>query len=403
MIWTKVTLSDVATLNYGKSLPAKKRVPGNIPVYGSNGIVGTHDTPFVRSPGIIVGRKGSVGAVHISPKEFCPIDTTYFITPEDSKCNFDFLYFMLIHIDLPRLVSDLVPGLNRDLAYSQEVLVPPLEEQHKIATLLLTVKRAIEQQKRLIALTTELKRALMNKLFTEGTRGEKQKETEIGLVPESWDIIPLESAGEVIYGIQAAVANNTKPIGTRIITNKNITLDGELDFEKQSYFEIKTARHRKAILKKGDILFNWRSGSKEHVGKTAFFDRYGEWTHSSFILRIRASEKINNRFLFHYLSWLRAAQYFIKLHNYMVNAKFNKSAVNALPTVLPDRPEQDEIATAIDIIIEKVNHHRASNALMNRLFQMLLHQLMTAQVRVNDLDLSELENKVLKSGLDENG
>ena len=54
------------------------------------------------------------------------------------------------------------------------------------------VQRAIEQQELLITLTTELKKALMQKLFTEGLRGEPQKQTEIGPVPESWEVTPLE-------------------------------------------------------------------------------------------------------------------------------------------------------------------------------------------------------------------
>ena len=64
-------------------------------------------------------------------------------------------------------------------------------EQRKIAGVLGLVQRAIEQQERLIALTTELKKTLLHKLFTEGLRGEPQKQTEIGPVPESWEVVPL--------------------------------------------------------------------------------------------------------------------------------------------------------------------------------------------------------------------
>lgn len=66
-------------------------------------------------------------------------------------------------------------------------------------------------------------------------------------IPKDWKIVELQTTGEVIYGIQASVANNTKPIGTKIITNKNISLDGQLIFEKQNYFEIKTASQRKTL------------------------------------------------------------------------------------------------------------------------------------------------------------
>ena len=69
------------------------------------------------------------------------------------------------------------------------------------------VQRAIEQQERLIALTTELKKALLHKLFTEGLRGEPQKQTEIGPVPESWEVVRLLDSVSVTNGqIDPAVA-----------------------------------------------------------------------------------------------------------------------------------------------------------------------------------------------------
>jgi len=68
------------------------------------------------------------------------------------------------------------------------------------------VQRAMEQQERLLALTAELKKALLHKLFTEGLRGEPQKQTEIGPVPESWDIKPLgDYLTEAQYGISVRV------------------------------------------------------------------------------------------------------------------------------------------------------------------------------------------------------
>lgn len=268
-----------------------------------------------------------------------------------------------------------------------KMTVPPLPEQQKIAAVLGLVRLAIEQQERLITLTTELKRALLQKLFTEGLRGEPQKQTEIGPVPESWEQRPLEQAGEVVYGIQAAVASNLKPVGTMILTNKNITLDGKIILEKINYFELKTKRHHETVLQKGDLLFNWRSGSKEHVGKTAYFDLAGEFVHSSFILRIRPSDEVTGRYLFYYLNFLRESGFFLKKQTFSVNAKFNKSAINELPTYLPGKEERREVVDALDAVGKKLEVLQAKGRLLEDLFRTLVHQLMTAQIRVHDLDL----------------
>ena len=270
-----------------------------------------------------------------------------------------------------------------------QLSLPPLPEQKKIAHVLSTVQRAIEAQERIIQTTTELKKALMHKLFTEGTRGEPQKQTEIGLIPESWKVVELETTGDVIYGIQSAVASNLAPEGTPILTNKNITLDGSFDLEKLNYFELMSKRHIATILRKGDLLFNWRSGSKYHVGKTAYFDLDGEWVHSSFILRIRPDPKINGGYLFYYFNHLREAEFFVKLQTYAINAKFNKSAVNALPTVVPSRDEQDEIANILDSVQRKVHFAEQRHRALHDLFRTLLHELMTAKIRVHDLNFQE--------------
>ena len=119
--WEKSTLGDNIVLNYGKSLKAHDRIEGTYPVYGSSGIVGTHKKPFARGPGIIVGRKGNVGSVFWSSKDFHPIDTVYYIDTESSDY---YLYNALQHMQF--VSSDAaVPGLNRNYAYSRPYLLPP--------------------------------------------------------------------------------------------------------------------------------------------------------------------------------------------------------------------------------------------------------------------------------------
>ena len=119
--WEISTLGNNIVLNYGKSLKADDRIEGSYPVYGSSGIVGTHEKSFARGPGIIVGRKGNVGSVFWSSKDFHPIDTVYYIDTESSDY---YLYNALQHMQF--VSSDAaVPGLNRNYAYSRPYLLPP--------------------------------------------------------------------------------------------------------------------------------------------------------------------------------------------------------------------------------------------------------------------------------------
>jgi type I restriction enzyme S subunit len=214
--WQTKRLGDVLQLNYGKSLPLKSRVDGAIPVYGSNGIVGSHNYPIVDKPGLVVGRKGSAGEVHFSRRPFCPIDTTFYVTEDDAPdTDLEFLFYLLRHVDLRRITGDVgVPGLNREMAYMEPVRLPAaLPEQKKIAHILSTVQRAIEAQERIIQTTTDLKKALMHKLFTEGLRNEPQKQTEIGPVPESWEVVFKPAT----FPIAMATSVPTRKRSTRVV------------------------------------------------------------------------------------------------------------------------------------------------------------------------------------------
>jgi len=118
--WEKTLLGDKVILNYGRALKADDRTDGSFPVYGSSGIVGTHEKALTQGPGIVVGRKGNVGSIYWSSKDYYPIDTVYFIDSETSNL---YLYYALKYMHF--ISTDVaVPGLNRDFAYSRPLLLP---------------------------------------------------------------------------------------------------------------------------------------------------------------------------------------------------------------------------------------------------------------------------------------
>ncbi len=130
--WAKTTVGEVLFFNYGKSLAAQSRNGGPVNVYGSNGIVGSHDEALTRAPAIIVGRKGSFGEVHISPEPCFPIDTTYYVD-DFPATEAGYAYSLLRFLPLKEMNrASAIPGLNREDAHALEVPLPPLAEQKRI-------------------------------------------------------------------------------------------------------------------------------------------------------------------------------------------------------------------------------------------------------------------------------
>lgn len=127
MGWQVGKIGDTLELAYGKSLAKKTRNSGKYPVYGSGGISGTHDEPLVTGPGIVVGRKGTVGSVFWVDTDFFPIDTVFYVRPRDDY-SLRWLYQALQYVDIAHLAADsAVPGVNRNSVHEQRFLLPPAE------------------------------------------------------------------------------------------------------------------------------------------------------------------------------------------------------------------------------------------------------------------------------------
>ncbi len=108
--WAQAPLGDLLTFNYGKALREDKRKGGSVAVYGSNGVVGYHDSFLTDAPTIVVGRKGSVGEVHLSQNACWPIDTTYFIdTFGDLEPQFVFYQLKALRLS-EQEKSSAIPG-----------------------------------------------------------------------------------------------------------------------------------------------------------------------------------------------------------------------------------------------------------------------------------------------------
>jgi len=118
--WEVCYLGDILEFAYGKALKADDRMGGPVSVYGSGRQVGWHDEALMTGPGIVVGRKGNVGAVYWADRDFFPIDTTYYVK---SELPLRFLDQMLRKQEFMDSHAA-VPGLSRDQAYNLMIAKP---------------------------------------------------------------------------------------------------------------------------------------------------------------------------------------------------------------------------------------------------------------------------------------
>jgi len=146
-------------------------------------------------------------------------------------------------------------------------------------------------------------------------------------------------------------------------------------------------------LKDGDLLFNWRN-SPELIGKSTVYHQQVE-THifASFILRISCGEKkSHNYYLKHLMNFWREEGVFVRLSRRAVNqANYNKNEISVLKIPVPPYDEQLKIAEMIKKIESKIKYHKSIKQTLTALFNTLMHELMTGQRRVHELEFEKIE------------
>lgn len=192
-------LKHLLRLNYGDALAADKREEGEIPVFGSNGPVGTHSVANTSAPTILVGRKGSFGKVVWSDLPGFCIDTAYYVDERSCAGDLRFSFYALQSLGLDTTSRDTgVPGLSREDAHDRRLAIPSREEQTAIARFLdretTRIDGLIEKKGRFIELLKEKRAALITHAVTKGIdAGVPMKDSGhawLGQIPEHWDTVP---------------------------------------------------------------------------------------------------------------------------------------------------------------------------------------------------------------------
>jgi type I restriction enzyme S subunit len=286
-----------------------------------------------------------------------------------------------------------IPNLSKSRLGELPMPSPSGDEQRRIAVVLSAVQRAIQRQERLIALNVELERALMRKLFTEGTRGERLRHTEIGMVPESWELAPVSSLVERTLQNGAFIKKPTIGRGLPFVNVVNMYGDICVAVDELERLDVRADEVQRYLLQDGDVLLVRSSLKREGIGQSSvvrapaepmFFDCH--------LIRVRPNRlRMNPKFLsFFWRSDVGKAD-LIRRSKTTTMTTINQKNASAALVPVPSMEEQSSIVSILLKVEKKARiHHRQRRALQT-IFRTLLHQLMTARVRIHDFDLSVLE------------
>lgn len=366
--WREVKLGEIIKLSYGKGLPKRKRESGPYPVIGSGGIIDYNNSYLIEGPGIIVGRKGSIGTVYFERQNYWPIDTVFFVELLNNGTDFKFIYYLLLQSNLSDLNSDAaVPGLNRNIAHSQVVKIPPKHIQIKIANLITRHDDLIEKNERRIQILEEMAQLIYREWFVyyrfPGHEHVKMVDsgTEFGEIPEGWKAKRLGDISDLSWGDTNVTKSSYGEDGYDAYSASG--LDGKL-----SYYDYD---------REGVVL----SAIGANCGKTWFAT--GKWSCIKNTIRFwSVTPAVSNEYLFLATNkidfWPRrgAAQPFI-----------SQGDARSINILVPNGNVDSNFANIIRPKFQLANNLERKNLLLRKQRDLLLPKLVSGEVDVSELDI----------------
>lgn len=263
---------------------------------------------------------------------------------------------------------------------------PPLPEQRVIAAVLSKIQAAVEIQEKIIAALKELKAATMAKLFRKGLRQEStaRRETKFGQVPQAWKIEALNEHAYVQTGVaKGRKIDNSSAIELPYLRVANVQ-DGYLDLSEIKTIRLRETERERYSLQVDDVLLT-EGGDFDKLGRGYLWKGQIEnCVHQNHIFAVRTNRNVLLPEFFVYLVQSPYGKaYFLSVAHKTTNlACINSHKLKAFPILLPSMAEQQEIATIIAGIDQKIDQRTDKLKTLKHLFSSMLHLLMTGQVRV---------------------
>jgi len=332
---------------------------------------------------------GKLAYISKMPKDKMAINEHVFIIRGSISALLDnqFLYYALKSSNGQKQIRfryhGLIGGVTRGDIESIILPIPPIHEQRTISHVLRTIQNAREARLWEVALEKERKAALMEHLFTHGTRGEATKQTELGEMPESWKVVKLGEVFEVQLGKMLSSKARAGISPRPYLRNANVQW-GKIDLSDLYQMDFSDAEARKFELKYGDVLVC--EGGE--IGRTAIWHNEVEgcyYQKALYRLRPKNNLIVPEYFLYYFMVA------FIIRNTYGVSG--TKTTIAHLPAIklkmlqipIPNIEEQKEISAVLGVCDSKIIALEHEARLLEELFHAMLEELMSGRLPVGAL------------------
>ena len=310
---------------------------------------------------------------------------------KDSEINSRYLYYYLDYDYKRGGTKPLQTNTTniRNLQYSsylnQNIPVPLLSEQRKIATILFTIDQAIEKTEEIKKQTQTVKKSLVQDVFHGHHKGFKEYQaTPVGEIPAHWSVV---SVGDVVHTAQYGISESLSAEGQYPIFRMNNIENGYMINEPLKYIDLDDEEFEKYRVKKGDILFN-RTNSLELVGKTGIYELEGDHVFASYLVRLQANEKVDPYYLNHYMNSSEAQNRMMDFATKGVSqANINANSIQQLQLPLPPIEEQEEIVDRLNSIDTQIEANKRYKSQLSQLKQGLMQDLLSGTVRTTNTNI----------------
>ena len=390
MEWKEVRLGDILNFRRGHDLPHSAMKPGNIPVAGSNGVIGYHDTATPIKPILTIGRSGNVGKPYFYEEAWAHNTTLYV---DDFKGNDPkFLYYLCQTMPFANFGGgSAVPTLNRNHIHPLETKIPvKVEDQRRIASILSSLDRKIELNNKINDDLEEMAQAIFKNWFVdfEPFKDGKFVDSELGMIPEGWKVISLNEILDNVSGYSYK-GSELQSSNIAMATIKNFERKG--GFKTEGYKEIVISKKIKEtqFVNMFDVLVAHTdlTQNAEIVGNPAIVlskGGYEKLIMSMDLTKVISKiDGVTNGLLYCILSTSRFKEHALGYVNGTTVLHMSKKAVPEYTCAFPkDINQIRDLCITLDSIYKRMAVTYDENSRLSLLRDTLLPRLMSGELEV---------------------